>query len=143
MDIKQIIGRIVNHPFDFLPGAEAVVRELSRHFKVIIATKGELSEQMRKYHQSGLEDCVRAIEVMETKSEKDYRNLAVKVGVKPENFFMVGNAVRSDVAPVIAMGGWAVHVPYKVTWAHEMMDLPSSDRVFSAKRLEEVLDIVL
>lgn len=141
--IRDIIVRLDTHRFDFIEGAERTVRRIAGKYTVIIATKGELSEQMRKWRLSGLEDCVSAIEVMETKSEKDYRNLAVKTGVDPENFFMVGNAVRSDIAPVIAMGGWAVHVPYKFTWAHELMELPKSDRIFEIKNISELENILL
>lgn len=141
--IKEIIVRLEQHPFDFLEGAEETVRALAKKYKVIIATKGELSEQMRKWRISKLEDCVSAIEVMEKKSVKDYLNLAAKIGIDPKDFFMVGNAVRSDVAPVIEMGGWAVHVPYKITWAHEMMDIPHSDRVFEIKHISELLDILM
>ncbi len=141
--IRDIIVRLDHHRFDFIEDAERTVRRIAEKYTVIIATKGELSEQMRKWRLSGLEDCVSAIEVMETKSENDYRNLAVKTGVAPENFFMVGNAVRSDIAPVIAMGGWAVHVPYSFTWAHELMDMPQSSRVFEIKKISELEDILL
>lgn len=142
-DIKQIIVRLETHPFAFLPGARETVIALSRRYKVVIATKGELHEQMRKYNISGLKDYVTAIEVMERKSVDDYRNLAVKMGIEPENFFMVGNAVRSDVAPVIAMGGWAVHIPYEITWVHELMDLPESEKVLEMQEISQLCDILL
>lgn len=141
--LKSIIVRLETHPFDFLQGAEDTVRALAERYTVVIATKGELSEQMRKWRISGLSDCVKAIEVMETKSIEDYRNLAVKMGVPVEDFFMVGNAVRSDIAPVIAMGGWAVHCPYEITWAHEVMPLPDSDRVFEITHLSQLKDMLL
>lgn len=141
--IKQIIVRLEQHRFDFLEGAEETVRALAEKYTVVIATKGELSEQMRKWRISKLSDCVSAIEVMEKKSVDDYRNLCAKMGIAPENFFMVGNAVRSDVAPVIEMGGWAVHVPYKITWAHEVMDLPHSKKVFEIKHISELRDLLL
>lgn len=142
-EIKDIIVRLATHKFDFLEGAEQTVIDLSKRYKVVIATKGELSEQMRKYEISGLSRYVEAIEVMEKKSVEDYRNLARKMGIAPENFFMVGNAVRSDIAPVIAMGGWAVHIPYKITWAHEMMDLPDSPRVLERKNITDLKEILL
>lgn len=141
--IKEIIVRLEQHPFDFLEGAEETVRALARKYTVVIATKGELSEQMRKWRISKLSDCVSAIEVMEKKSVDDYRNLAAKMGIAHEDFFMVGNAVRSDVAPVIEMGGWAVHVPYKITWAHEMMDMPHSDRIFEITHISQLKDLLL
>ncbi len=141
--IKNIIVRLEQHPFDFLDGVEDTVRALAQKYTVVIATKGELSEQMRKWRISKLQDCVSAIEVMEKKSVEDYRNLATKMGIAPENFLMVGNAVRSDIFPVISMGGWAVHVPYKITWAHEIMDIPSSERVFEIKHISELKEILL
>lgn len=143
LDIKAIIERLATHPFDFLEGAEQVVKDLSKKYTVVIATKGDLSEQLRKYRQSGLEGYVKAIEVMETKACPDYRNLAAKMGIAPENFLMVGNAVRSDIAPVIEMGGWAVHIPYKVTWVHEMMEMPQSDRIIELKNIEELRGLLL
>ena len=143
MDIKDIITRLTTHKFEWLEGAEQTVRLLARRYKVVIATKGELSEQLRKFHQSGLEDCVEAIEVMERKSVSDYRNLATKLGVAPENFFMVGNAVRSDIAPVIALGGWAVHIPYAITWVHEVMDIPDSPRVIELTHISQIQSLLL
>lgn len=141
--IKQIIVRLEQHPFDFLEGAEDTLRALAGRYTLVIATKGELSEQMRKWRISKLQDCVSAIEVMEKKSIDDYRNLAAKMGIAPENFLMVGNAVRSDIYPVISMGGWAVHVPYKITWAHELMDIPQSDRVFEITHISQLKEILL
>lgn len=141
--IKEIIVRLEQHEFIFLEGVEDVLRELARKYTLVIATKGELSEQMRKWRISKLSDCVSAIEVMEKKSVADYRNLASKIGIAPENFLMVGNAIRSDVAPVIEMGGWAVHVPYKITWAHEMMDMPKSDKIFEISNFSQLKDILL
>lgn len=142
-DLKAIITRLATHRFDWLSNAEETVRLLARRYSIVIATKGELSEQMRKYRLSGIADCVTAIEVMEKKSSEDYRNLAVKMGIEPENFFMVGNAVRSDIAPVIAMGGWAVHIPYAVTWVHEIMDMPDSDRVIELTEISQLKNLLL
>ena len=142
-DIKAIITRLATHRFDWLDAAEQTVRLLARRYKIVIATKGELSEQMRKFRLSGIDSCVTAIEVMEKKSEDDYRNLAVKMGIEPENFLMVGNAVRSDIAPVVAMGGWAVHIPYAVTWVHEIMDMPDSDRVIELTHISQLQDLLL
>lgn len=142
-DIKDIIVRLTTHPFEWLEGAGQTVRLLAQRYKLVIATKGEPCEQMRKFRQSGIGDCVTAIEVMERKSESDYRNLAVKMGVTPENFFMVGNAVRSDIAPVISMGGWAVHIPYVITWSHEVMDMPESDRVIELGHITQLQSLLL
>jgi len=142
-DLKEIIRRLTTHPFGFIDEAEEVVKDLAARYKVVIATKGELCEQFRKYRMSGLADCVLAIEVMERKSPADYFNLAIKLGIDPSNFFMVGNSVRSDVAPVIEMGGWAVHIPYPVTWIHEVMDLPDSPRVIELQNIGQLRGLLL
>ena len=141
-DIKGIVTELTMHRFEFLEGAKEVVMALSERYKVVIATKGELSEQMRKYRLSGLAKYVTAIEVMERKTSEDYRNMAVKFGLDPSDMLMVGNAVRSDIAPVISIGGWAAYIPYKITWEHEVMPLPDSPRVIqldSLIRLKEIL----
>lgn len=142
-DIKEIIYRLTTHPFEWLDGAEETVRLLSRRYRIVIATKGDLCEQLRKLRQSGLQDCITAVEVMEAKSVYDYRNLAAKTLVEPEHFLMVGNAARSDIAPVLSMGGWAVHIPFRITWAHEMMDLPDSDRLIRLTHISQLQDLLL
>jgi len=128
---------------ELLEGAEETVRMLATRYKVVIATKGDLGEQNRKFRQSGLADCVCAVEVMEKKSEADYRNLAAKMGVPTDQFLMVGNAVRSDIAPVIAIGGWAIHIPFRITWAHELMPLPVSDRVLTLTHITQLQPLFL
>jgi len=142
-DIKEIITRLTTHDFEWLKGAEETVRMLATRYKVVIATKGDLGEQNRKFRQSGLADCVCAVEVMEKKSEADYRNLAAKMGVPTDQFLMVGNAVRSDIAPVIAIGGWAIHIPFRITWAHELMPLPVSDRVLTLTHITQLQPLFL
>lgn len=142
-DIKDIITRLTTHDFEWLEGAQQTVRMLATRYKVVIATKGDLGEQNRKFQQSGLADCVTAVEVMEKKSEADYRNLAAKMGVPTDRFLMVGNAVRSDIAPVIAIGGWAIHIPFRITWAHEMMPLPISDRVLTLTHINQLREVLL
>jgi len=142
-EIKAIIERLTTHEFIWLDGAEDVLKTLCKKYKVVIATKGELNEQYFKIRCSGILDYVYAVEVMERKSESDYRNLAHKIGVAPQDFFMVGNAVRSDIIPVIAMGGWAVHIPFKISWAHELMPLPDSPRVLERTDIRDLLEILL
>jgi len=142
-EIKGIIERLTTHEFVWIDGAEDVLKQLSAKYKVVIATKGELNEQYFKIRCSGVLDYVYAVEVMERKNESDYRNLARKIGVAPENFFMAGNAVRSDIIPVISMGGWAVHIPFRISWAHELMPLPDSPRVMERTDIRDLLDILL
>ena len=142
-DLKDIVTTLATHPFEFLENARDTVIALSRRYRVVIATKGEVSEQMRKYRLSGLSEYITAIEVMEKKSPEDYRNMAAKFGVEPCDLFMVGNAVRSDIAPVVEIGGWAVHIPYKITWEHEIMPMPDSPRILQLTELSQLKEILL
>lgn len=141
--LKSIVERLATHTFEMMDGAAQTVRALAQRYKIVVATKGDLTEQVGKYRKSGLSDCVCGVEVMENKSTADYLNLAAKTNVPPENFVMVGNTVRSDVAPVIEMGGWAIYIPYSVTWEHEVMPLPDSSRIITLSHISELVPILL
>ena len=97
----------------------------------------------RVVRESGLYAYFHHIEVMERKSTEDYLAMAAKLDIAPEEILMVGNSVKSDIAPVVSIGGTAIHVPHEVTWAHEMMDIPASDRVIEVKNIKEILGFLL
>ena len=75
--------------------------------------------QEAKVRDSGLSDLFRRIEIVSEKNADTYARLFAEFGVEPSRFLMVGNSLRSDIAPVLELGGWGVHVPYHTTWAHE------------------------
>ena len=108
-----------------------------------MATKGDLTEQMGKYRTSGLAKYFHHCEVMENKDEKNYLELAAKNDMAPEQILMVGNSVKSDIAPVVNLGGTAIHTPHEVVWVHEMMDMPQSDRIIEVREIREILDYLL
>ena len=85
-------------------------------------TKGELVHQRRKVRTSGLEQHFELIEVVMEKDVETYARILRLLDVDPARFCMVGNSVPSDVLPVLALGGHAVHVPYRITWHHELVD---------------------
>lgn len=140
---KQIIHDLAYHEFHLIDGIEDVLKALRRKYTLAIATKGDLPEQMNKYRESGLQKYFHHIEVMEKKSEEDYLAMAAKLDIRPEDIVMVGNSVKSDIVPVINIGGIAIHVPHEVTWAHEMMDIPDSERVIEVKNIREIVKIML
>ena len=80
---------------------------------------------------------------MENKDEKNYLELAAKNNLKPEQILMVGNSVKSDIAPVVNIGGTAIHTPHEVVWVHEMMDMPVSDRIIEVKDIGEIPGLLL
>jgi putative hydrolase of the HAD superfamily len=118
---------LLAHPVELLEGVREALEALAGR-RLVLVTKGDLFHQESKVAGSGLGELFERIEIVSEKDEPTYRKLAEDLGVDPEHFLMVGNSLRSDVLPVVAMGGRAVHVPYPTEWAHEAVDeadLPS------------------
>jgi len=113
---------LLEKPIELLDGIEEVLQTLKGKYRLVVATKGDLLDQERKLKKSGLEHYFHHIEIMSDKQEKDYIKLIKHLDIKPEEFLMIGNSLKSDVIPVLAIGGHAVHVPYHTTWAHEKVE---------------------
>lgn len=124
------LGRVLlDHPVQLLDGVLEAVDELTDRYRVMVITKGDLLHQETKVVRSGLEEVLWRVEIVSEKDEATYRRILDRHGIDPATFVMVGNSVRSDVLPVIALGGHAVHIPYHVTWDLEHVD-PHPDHVF-------------
>ena len=141
--VKKIITDLAFHEFRLLDGVEETLMALYEHYRLIVATKGDLTEQLNKYRLSGLDRYFHHCEVMENKDERNYLELAAKLDLAPEQILMIGNSVKSDIAPVINIGGTAIHTPHDVVWVHEMMDMPESDRIIEVQSIREVVSILL
>lgn len=141
--IKEIIKELAFHEFQLIDGVEETLQALQGKYTLVVATKGDLTEQLYKYRQSGLEKYFHHCEVMENKDEKNYLELAAKHNLAPEQILMIGNSVKSDIAPVVNIGGIAINTPHEVVWVHEMMDMPESDRIIVIKNIREVLDYLM
>jgi len=128
-------------PIELLEGVEEVLTKLKNHYRLVVATKGDLLDQERKLKASGLEHYFHHIEIMSDKQEKDYLKLIRHLDIQPDEFLMVGNSLKSDVLPVLAIGGHGYHVPYHVTWAHEAVDNTIEHAQFKQlTKLTELLD---
>ena len=143
LGIKEIIKELAFHEFQLIDGVEETLQALQGKYTLVVATKGDLTEQLYKYRQSGLEKYFHHCEVMENKDEKNYLELAAKHKLAPEQILMIGNSVKSDIAPVVNIGGIAINTPHEVVWVHEMMDMPESDRIIVIKNIREVLDYLM
>ena len=141
--VKKIITELAFHEFEIIEGVKETLEALQDRYKLIVATKGDLTEQMHKYRISGLADYFHHCEVMENKDEKNYLELAEKNDMEPEQILMIGNSVKSDIAPVVNIGGTAIHTPHEVVWVHEMMDMPQSDRIIEVNNIKEILNYLL
>ena len=141
--VKKIITDLAFHEFRLLDGVEETLKALHEHYRLIVATKGDLTEQLNKYRLSGLDRYFHHCEVMENKDEKNYLELAAKLDLAPEQILMIGNSVKSDIAPVVNIGGTAIHTPHDVIWVHEIMDMPQSDRIIEVQSIREVVSLLL
>jgi len=121
--IQEIIqlGKVqLNKPIEMLDGVQTVLEELCRlEYTLIVATKGDLLDQERKLRKSNIEAYFHHIEIMSDKKESDYLKLLKHLEIRPEDFLMVGNSMKSDIYPVLKIGGYAIHIPFHITWQHE------------------------
>jgi putative hydrolase of the HAD superfamily len=121
---------MLNKPIELLDGVETVLKALYGKYRLVVATKGDLLDQERKLQKSGLAHYFHHIEIMSDKKERDYLKLLKHLDCQPEAFLMLGNSLKSDVMPVLSIGGHAVHIPYHTTWLHERIDITIEDPHF-------------
>ncbi len=120
--IIQYGKELLEKPIELLDGVHQTLESLKPRYKLVVATKGDLLDQRRKLHNSGLGPYFHHIEVMSDKQEIDYRDLVKRLDISASEFLMIGNSLKSDVLPVLAIGGHAIHIPFHTTWEHERID---------------------
>jgi putative hydrolase of the HAD superfamily len=123
-DLDVILGwgkRMLTQPTELLDGVEETLRRVAENHDLLLITKGDLFDQESKLARSGLGDLFLGVEILSEKNADTYRGVFKRRGIDPKQFVMVGNSLRSDVVPVVELGGRAVHIPYQVTWAHEQV----------------------
>ncbi|TMC87843.1 MAG: HAD family hydrolase [Chloroflexi bacterium] len=146
-DLEVILGwgkRMLREPTELLEGVRETLNELAGRYSLLLITKGDLFDQEGKLARSGLAELFSGVEILSDKHVESYRRVLHQRGIAADEFVMVGNSLRSDVVPVVEMGGLAVHIPYHLTWHHEHVDeesLPVQGwyRVSSIRELGGVL----
>lgn len=113
--------RMLMEPTELLDGVEETLRDLGDRYDLVLITKGDLFNQESKLASSGLGRLFGGVEIVSEKNTETYRGIFQRRGIRPEDFVMVGNSLRSDIVPVVELGGRAVHIPYVVTWEHEQV----------------------
>ena len=114
---------LLDHPVELLPGVADTIETLREHdYRLVLITKGDLWHQESKVAASGLAPSFEGIEIVSEKDPETYGRLLETYEIDPSTFCMIGNSVRSDILPIIELGGHAIHVPYEYTWAHEAVD---------------------
>ena len=131
-DIRSILDlgkAMMDHPVELLDGVVETLDALAPEaaagrIRLMVITKGDLFHQESKVARSGLAERFERIEIVAEKDEATYRRILQRSGTAPEQFLMIGNSMRSDILPVLDLGGRAVHIPYRITWAHEAASRP-------------------
>ena len=121
-ELRQILDlakKMLAHPVELLPGVRETVAALAATHALLVITKGDLRDQERKMADSGLAPHFRAVEILSEKDGAAYARILRERGVAPAEFLMVGNSYKSDILPVLELGGAAAHVPYELMWEHE------------------------
>ncbi len=120
--IMELGKSLLTIPIQLLEGVESTLEKLNGKYKLAVATKGDLLDQQRKLKRSGIQNYFDHIHIMSDKREKDYEDLISDLGITPDEFLMVGNSLKSDIQPVVNIGGYGAYVPFDVVWQHEKTD---------------------
>lgn len=140
-EIREILAlgqEMLAHPVELLPGVAEIVPALARDYRLLLITKGDLHHQERKIAESRLAPHFSAIEILSEKDGATYERVLRRHGVAHDEFVMVGNSLKSDILPVLELGGAGVHVPYHITWQHEHVETVPHDR----PRFRQVANLV-
>ncbi|MEZ5463155.1 HAD family hydrolase [Dokdonella sp.] len=147
-DLHRLVGigkEVLAHPVELLPGIRAAVEQVAARHRIVLITKGDLIHQQAKVRRSGLGDLFHRIEIVSEKDPDAYSRVLAECGVEAGSFVMVGNSLRSDIAPVVELGGWGVYMPYHSTWSletdtHFAVDNPRVVQVSTAASIPSAIE---
>ncbi|MGB1308532.1 MAG: HAD family hydrolase [Oceanihabitans sp.] len=145
--IEQILNlgkEMLNKPVELLEGVEETLAILSKKYRLIVATKGDLLDQERKLEKSGLLEYFHHIEVLSDKKEENYTKLLNHLDIKPSQFLMIGNSLKSDILPLVNIQANAIHIPFHTTWAHEQVsETETKGKAYTTiKNVKDILKLV-
>ena len=128
--IREILaaGReMLTHPVEPLSGVETALSQLAERYRLVLITKGDLLHQEQKLAASGLGELFTGVEIVSEKTAETYRKVFDRHGPGPERAVMAGNSVKSDILPALQAGAYAAYIPYPITWAHELAEIPTGN----------------
>ena len=144
--INQIIKlgkKMLNAPINLIEDVEKVLSILSKKYKLILITKGDLLDQERKIKKSKLEKYFKYKKIVSEKNKQTYLNILDDLKIEPQNFLMVGNSFKSDVLPVLEIGGNGIHIPYKILWEHENINTNKySKRYIKLDKISDLTSVI-
>ena len=145
-EIRTLLGlarEMMQHPVDVLEGVTEVLQQTAATHRLLLITKGDLRDQERKLAKSGQASYFAGVEIVSEKNEAAYLAVLRRYAVRADEFVMIGNSLKSDILPVLALGASAVHIPYPLTWAYErsviVPDAPG--RFFELKHIRDFLGL--
>lgn len=139
--VIEIGKELLDKPIELIDGVEEVLQALQGKYRLVMATKGDLLDQERKLVKSGLAKYFHHTEIVSEKKEPEYRKLVKHLDIQPQEFLMIGNSLKSDILPVLEIGGHGFHVPFHVTWEHEKIEINIENPNFrQLNNIRQVLD---
>ncbi len=124
-EIQKILAsarEMITHQTQVLDHAVETIHTLAKSYRLMLLTKGDLLDQEVKLEQAGIGQYFQYVEVVSHKNKQTYAGLLARYNIDPQRFLMVGNSLKSDVLPVVELGGHGVHIPYHITWEHEQVE---------------------
>ena len=143
-DLVQLAKGMMSEAIDVFDGVRETLAAISSRGPLMLITKGDLLHQASKLERSGLQDLFHHVEIVSDKNPSVYQRILDRHGIDPSRFLMVGNSLRSDILPVIELGGAAAHVPAALNWILEHADPPvdAYGRFFELSSVTQVVDLV-
>ncbi len=135
---------MLSQPVELLNGVVKTLEFVAKKgIRMIVITKGDLLDQERKLKKSNLGQYFHHVEVVSYKREEDYQKLFQHLDIAPEDFLMVGNSLKSDILPVVNLGGYGLFIPYETTWQHEVVDnVTTHPNWAQAENIEELINFL-
>ena len=141
-EIIRIGRRILQNPAVPLPGVEETLSTLHGRFRMVLLTKGDALEQRHKVERSGLARYFDLVDIVPQKTVREYFELCRRLDIGPDELLMVGNSFKSDIAPVLELGGAGIYIPFRVTWEHEKTEEYEHPRLRKAAEFKDIIDIL-
>jgi putative hydrolase of the HAD superfamily len=140
--ILEEAHKMLELQIELLEDVEQVLESLAKMYPLMLITKGDLLDQEGKINRSGLAHYFKYIEIVSNKDEPSYQRILERHSISPGKFLMIGNSIRSDILPVLKLGGKSVYIPHPLTWQHEHASHPSQDGFYHLDRISQLVPLV-
>ena len=142
-DLLQDSKQLLHLPATPLPEVEDTLKRLQAYpYRLVVFTKGELQDQENKLYRSHLDKYFSHVEITSNKTETEFSQLCERLDIQPSQMLMVGNSLKSDIAPALNIGAWAIHIPFHVTWQLEHSEDIEHPRLTKITHFNEILNLL-